>query len=234
MQLFLSNREIMLPVVKTGLIYGIEVKFVSEIVERLGEGSSAMLVELAAHSDPAVRRRAIGLLARTKSPEAVPVVEAALSDLDEAVRDQALAVLQHLPRPAGSKDVSMATAAPPGERPVMPKVFPLEPGPLLKVQCLGPFRVLAGETEITWRTTKARDLFAYLVHHRNRAVFKEKILEDLWPETDPEQASTLFHTNLYQLRKAVKGVVGNRRLVKHAAGQYHLDQEFICLRSNRF
>ena len=89
--------------VKTGLIYGIEVKFVSEIVERLGEGSSAMLVELAAHSDPAVRRRAIGLLARTKSPEAVPVVEAALSDLDEAVRDQALAVLQHLPRPPAAK-----------------------------------------------------------------------------------------------------------------------------------
>ncbi|MEW5785180.1 MAG: tetratricopeptide repeat protein [Bacillota bacterium] len=221
-QLFLSNQAIMLPVIEIGFIAGIEPEFVEDVACRLGSAAFAQLVGLAGHSDPAVRLRVVGFLARAGSPEAASALEAALHDPDEQVRDRALAAVRALSRPGENDGAKTEAALRSGE-----SRFP--GSALLNVQCLGPFRVIAGEHEIAWRTTKARDLFAYLVHHRAKPVVKEKILEELWPEVDPEHASTLFHTNLYQLRKAVKGILGEQRLVKHTAGQYRLDSErFAC------
>ncbi len=223
-QMFLSNRAVLLPVIRVGLLKGLELNFVYEIIRRLGASAMDLLVELAAHGQPDVRWRTARSLAELGGISAEHTLQTLLKDSDEQVRDAAVAAMQ-LMSPQAETDST--AAAVPGLPPA--SVTVVSSAATLQIHCLGPFRVLGGERELSWRTTKARDLFAYLFHHRNKPVHKEKILDDLWPEADPEQASTLFHTNLYQLRKAVKGVLDSRRLVTHSGGQYRLDQElFIC------
>ncbi|EEG78005.1 BTAD domain-containing putative transcriptional regulator [Dethiobacter alkaliphilus] len=220
-QLFVANPEMMLPVVRVGLEKGLAPEFVKEIIRRMGEQAAEMLAELAVHPDPAVRRRVIAPLAIIGREQAVKKM---LSDVDEGVRDQALAVAQTFAQPPKAE-------ARPVKQETQPHPFAREA--CLQVSCLGAFHVSGGEKEVAWRTTKARDLFAYLIHHREKPVQKEKILEDLWPETDPEQASTLFHTNLYQLRRAVKNVAGEQP-VRHKSGQYRLDEEMFSCDIHRF
>lgn len=61
-----------------------------------------------------------------------------------------------------------------------------------------------GSQLISWRTAKAQELFAYLMHYRHKPVHKEEILELLWPDTLPEKASALLHTTIYQIRRALQ------------------------------
>jgi two-component SAPR family response regulator len=62
----------------------------------------------------------------------------------------------------------------------------------------------AGGRLITWRTKKAKELFAYLWHHGGSPVYRYKFIDQLWPDTPPERAQALFHTTLYNLRSALK------------------------------
>ncbi|GIP33749.1 response regulator [Paenibacillus sp. J2TS4] len=55
-----------------------------------------------------------------------------------------------------------------------------------------------------WRTTKAQELFAYLIHNRGQTVRKETIMDLLWPDYDMEKASSLLHTTIYQIRRVIK------------------------------
>lgn len=55
-----------------------------------------------------------------------------------------------------------------------------------------------------WRTLKAQELFAYLIHHRGQTVRKEVIMDLLWPDYDMDKASALLHTTIYQIRRVIK------------------------------
>jgi two-component system, LytTR family, response regulator len=55
-----------------------------------------------------------------------------------------------------------------------------------------------------WRTSKAQDLFAYLLHHRSRMVGRDALLEVLWPDFDPKKAATHLYTTIYQTRQSLK------------------------------
>ncbi|MFS0840355.1 response regulator [Paenibacillus sp. 1P03SA] len=57
---------------------------------------------------------------------------------------------------------------------------------------------------LRWRTQKAQELFALLVHHRSKRVAKDVILETLWPELSLDKAVTQLHTSVYQVRKMLK------------------------------
>jgi two-component SAPR family response regulator len=72
-----------------------------------------------------------------------------------------------------------------------------------------------------------------MIHHRSRPMTRDAILDQLWPEAGPEHSITLLHTNLYQLRKALKAVLGEQSTIKHISGQYRLDPallacDFVC------
>ena len=54
---------------------------------------------------------------------------------------------------------------------------------------------------VTWRSAKVRELFGYFVHHRGRRIYRNKILEELWPDMEYERALANFNTCNYQLRK---------------------------------
>lgn len=79
----------------------------------------------------------------------------------------------------------------------------------LRLQTLGRFRLLdKNNVEVKWRTQKARELLAFLWQHQHQdqPIYRENILESLWPNMELERAQTLMHTTLYQLRQVLKKV----------------------------
>jgi len=77
-------------------------------------------------------------------------------------------------------------------------------------------------SEIHWRTAKAKELFAYLVHERNRTVSKEQLQDLLWRELDAEKAMANLHTTVYQIRQTLKSV-NLPILIVYAGGRYRAE-----------
>lgn len=78
--------------------------------------------------------------------------------------------------------------------------------PMLDVHCFGPFHChpFGRESDVVpFRTAKAEELFAFLLHHQGRPVSKETIIENLWPEADPAKANNHFHVTCTYLRNAL-------------------------------
>lgn len=61
-----------------------------------------------------------------------------------------------------------------------------------------------GAEAYKWRTSKAEELFAYLLHHRGQLVRKGVLLELLWPSFDLKKATTHLYTTIYQVRQDLK------------------------------
>ncbi|MWV46353.1 response regulator [Paenibacillus sp. HJL G12] len=57
---------------------------------------------------------------------------------------------------------------------------------------------------LKWRTGKAQELFAFMLHHRGRIVDKETLLEMLWPEYDTPRALQYLYTTVYHIRQTLK------------------------------
>lgn len=55
-----------------------------------------------------------------------------------------------------------------------------------------------------WRTSKAQEMFAYMLHNRDRFVSKDSLIELFWPDFDFKRASTHLYTTIYQLRQSLK------------------------------
>ncbi|WP_336636439.1 response regulator [Lysinibacillus fusiformis] len=62
-----------------------------------------------------------------------------------------------------------------------------------------------GQTQILkWRTSKAKELFAYLLNHRDEIIYRDTILELFWPESDRDKASKQLYTAIYTIRQTLK------------------------------
>ncbi|RJE85075.1 response regulator [Paenibacillus sp. 1011MAR3C5] len=76
---------------------------------------------------------------------------------------------------------------------------------ILYVRVFGGFQLLdAGQQTVKWRTKKVSELFLFLWLHQKKPLLNVVIMENLWPEVDPEKASVNLHTTMYQLRKTLK------------------------------
>ena len=84
---------------------------------------------------------------------------------------------------------------------------------VLRILCLGDFRVFRGEEEVKdseWGNGKGpakkiKALFAFLLCCRTRGARKEKLVDLLWPQqTDPKRASSSFHQALFHLRRSLE------------------------------
>lgn len=75
----------------------------------------------------------------------------------------------------------------------------------LYIQCLGglEYRLENGEI-IKWRTKKAEELFALLLHYQGKGVSREIIMDILWPEMDIKKASNNLYTTSYYIRKTLE------------------------------
>lgn len=80
--------------------------------------------------------------------------------------------------------------------------------------------------DIRWRTTKAKELFAFLLHHKGQWISKDRLLEALWPDTLQDKAMTHLHTSIYQIRKLMKEW-GARAKIEYALDSYRLSADEI-------
>lgn len=62
-----------------------------------------------------------------------------------------------------------------------------------------------GQTQLMkWRTSKAKELFTYMLDHRDEMIYRDTILELFWPESDIDKASKQLYTAIYTIRKTLK------------------------------
>jgi Response regulator containing CheY-like receiver and SARP domains len=76
----------------------------------------------------------------------------------------------------------------------------------LTVKCFGRFLCCVDENAvepIRWRTAKAEELFALLIHYQGRAISKEILIDALWPEAEPEKAANHFRVTCTYLRNTL-------------------------------
>lgn len=211
-QIYLTHHATLYPVLKMGLEEGIEVTFIHRILIRLGERTLPLLLELADHNKAEVRQRAIAPLIEIGGTQAKKAVRSLLSDTDPEVRQAAWLAAPRLDITANLGEYSAATRK------------------HLHFVTLGQFRLFKQGAEvnnINWRTSKTRDLLAYLVHSEE-PVSKERILEDLWPAANPDNATAIFHTTLYYLRQ-VLDKIGYQDFIVYSGKRYQLrPEDFSC------
>ena len=81
---------------------------------------------------------------------------------------------------------------------------------------------------MNWRTSRAQELFLYLMHHRGRLVRKEELAELLWPDFDLKRAYPQLYTTVYHIRKALEPYGERFRLVSASDG-YRLELDRVDL-----
>lgn len=75
---------------------------------------------------------------------------------------------------------------------------------------------------IAWRTAKARELLAYLIHSGDKTPSKEELLDRIWPDADPDKSITHLHTTIYQIRQSMK-TMGVPLSLQYKEGRYHVE-----------
>ncbi|RFA37009.1 hypothetical protein CAI16_02740 [Virgibacillus dokdonensis] len=91
----------------------------------------------------------------------------------------------------------------------------------LRLNVCGSFSITKANREvdlISWRTSKVRELFHYLLHNRGKLVRKSLLIELLWGELDPEKAYAQLYTAIYHVRKTLKQYPDNFQLENMTEG----------------
>lgn len=139
------------------------------------------VLPLLEHQAPPARVRVAQALAAIGREEAMPVLTAALSaERDREVIAALEAALTHLES---------------------------QPPPPLKVKLLGDFALWRGGQPIpdgAWQRPIVRRLFQYFALHRGVPLSRDRILDDLWPQSDPQKAWTTFRTVHSRLRRVLE------------------------------
>jgi len=118
-------------------------------------------------------------------------ISAPISNLDADLADRRLrgeGVDVKLPRAAGPLAVLARMA------------------PTILIQTLGEFRVIRDGLPIPdneWKSKKARLLLKIMIAH-HRPIFREQLMERLWPETDPIVANNRLSVLLWKVRDALQ------------------------------
>ncbi|MFS0724888.1 response regulator [Paenibacillus sp. 1P07SE] len=86
---------------------------------------------------------------------------------------------------------------------------------------------------MNWRTSRAQELFLYLIHHRGRLVRKDELARLLWPDFDLKRAYPQLYTTVYHIRKALEPY-GDRFKLGSAADGYRLELNRVDLDVERW
>ncbi|RTE03028.1 AfsR/SARP family transcriptional regulator [Paenibacillus whitsoniae] len=65
-------------------------------------------------------------------------------------------------------------------------------------------RGTSDQPPLKWRTLKSKELFAYLLQHREVWLPKDVLLEEIWPTYELDKAMSHLHTAIYQVRRMLK------------------------------
>ena len=106
-------------------------------------------------------------------------------------------------------------------RVIREKAISMQPA-VLQVLCFGKLRVLAGSTEVRFRTEKAEELFAFLADQGGRFVSRNRIIDCLWEDYEGDRALIHFNTTLHYVKKALLQH-GVKLAIEHDRGSYRFD-----------
>ncbi|KHL93342.1 hypothetical protein QW71_23745 [Paenibacillus sp. IHB B 3415] len=87
--------------------------------------------------------------------------------------------------------------------------------------------------KMQWRTSKAQEVFALLLHNRGQWILKDTIVDYVWPDFKPEKAVTNLHTTVYHIRKLLKAW-GMDVQVEFSQERYRLTKENVLLDLEEF
>lgn len=106
--------------------------------------------------------------------------------------------------------------------------FPESKGKKLHVTCFGDFKVVfEPEKEVMpWRTKRAKELFAFLIHMQGKPVERKMIIEKLWLDKGQDYSITVLHNIIYNIRERLEPY-GLRKVIEHEDGRYRINQEQI-------
>lgn len=77
--------------------------------------------------------------------------------------------------------------------------------PTLACYCFGPFRAFQDDQPVAdWNGHKGQLVLKYLLTQAGKPVAKEKLMETIWPEADPEAARRNLHQAIYSIRHTLK------------------------------
>jgi DNA-binding SARP family transcriptional activator len=83
----------------------------------------------------------------------------------------------------------------------------IEPhAPMIQVRLLGGLAILDDKgrpINVKWPSEKTRSLFTYMVIHREMPVHRELLLEQIWPDMEPQRANVNFRNTATRLRQAL-------------------------------
>lgn len=101
-------------------------------------------------------------------------------------------------------------------RRTLPASLNIAEGPSLLIRCLGMLQVQLHPNEppkhMKFRTTKIRELFAYLLHHRNKPIKRDTLLELLWPELEERRGISNLHSGIHRLRSMMNEFMGEDKM----------------------
>ncbi len=143
------------------------------------ERVAPLLAELASDASAASRERAVRLLAQRGGRSAWEPLRRASEDRVARVRDAARAALDRLD---------------------------LRPPFSLRIRSLGEFAVLRGADPVRaedWKGQTARRLLARLLAAEGRALPREQLREDLWPDAEPEAGRNNLRVAVTRLNDAL-------------------------------
>ncbi|AZK47676.1 response regulator [Paenibacillus lentus] len=79
-----------------------------------------------------------------------------------------------------------------------------------------------------WRTSKAQELFLYLLQHRGQLVRKSALIDLLWPEYETDKVYSQLYTAIYHIRKTLKPF-GDRFQITNVTEGYILNMQSVVL-----
>ncbi len=99
------------------------------------------------------------------------------------------------------------------------------------IKCFGRFICCPpgdGGDSLRWRTSKAEELFALLVHYQGKPMPREILIDTLWPEADPESAANNFRVTCTYLRNTF-AEIGLKEVLLRDRDNYMLELgKFRC------
>ncbi len=78
-------------------------------------------------------------------------------------------------------------------------------GESCSIHCIGDFYSTGkGGDRVHWKSAKAEELFAILLLHQEQGAGKWKLIEWLWPESDPKKGEQNLYTTVFRLKTTLE------------------------------
>lgn len=105
-----------------------------------------------------------------------------------------------------------------------PQEGPLQQDKRNNIISLGNFQVYGSEDGnlIKWPTSKVKELFAYFLCEKGKALNKWQLCEILWPDAPPKKASHSLHSAVNRMKVALREA-GIEMIIECKNGRYRMD-----------